>query len=610
MNFPHIAAIMNAERRKHFVVAIAVTVLAAMLRIWPLQALESGLAWLTFYPATMVAAIYGGFYAGVLASALACAIVVFGWPLLVAQPFIRAPADWLGLSVFFMTGLMISTLAEAMRRAESRAMLARQHAEEANQAKSKFLASMSHELRTPLNAILGFSEILCQDPTLSDQHRKTLAIVNKSGEHLLTLINDVLDMAKVDAGRLNVELSACDLQSLLGEVTELMRARAAQKQLRLVIETAPNAAPNAALRVYADAVKLRQVMLNLVGNAIKFTNAGDVVIRLSSRPAESPQQCRILLEVEDSGMGIHPDDVGKIFEPFVQGKAESAGQLKQGTGLGLAISRQFVELMGGNISVHSTLGQGSTFSIELLLDRVAQTDTSAPSESDPAPTAAQAPAQEKQRVRHLAAGQPPCRVLVVEDQEENWLLLQHLLEPVGFEVQLAKNGQEGIDAFIRWQPHIILTDIRMPVMDGMEATRRIRLLTDGDKVKIVAISASVFEHERAHFMVAGMDEFIRKPLRSDELFACIAHHLGVQFVYETGQALAAEPAPLGPQDLAALPDALRSELTEALLTLDASQITATIARITEVHPVLGATLAHHAEQFSYSLIRKALQESV
>jgi signal transduction histidine kinase len=252
---------------------------AAYLRIWPLQSLGAILVWLTFYPAVMIVAIYGGLFAGLIATGLACLIAIYGGPFLVHQAFIQKPADWVGLSVFVMTGTMISSVAEAMRRANVRAKLAQEKAEAANQAKSTFLASMSHELRTPLNAILGFSSLLRNDPVIPDEQRKTLEIINRSGEHLLNLINDVLDMAKVEAGKLQVENHPFDLGEMVREVTDLMSVRAEEKNLHLELDQDSNF-PRF---IKADSGKLRQVLINLVGNAIKYTQQGEVILHLNAR---------------------------------------------------------------------------------------------------------------------------------------------------------------------------------------------------------------------------------------------------------------------------------------------------------------------------------------
>jgi signal transduction histidine kinase/CheY-like chemotaxis protein len=574
-----------------FLVAIVLIAAASSLRVWPLGSLGASLAWLTFYPAVMVAAIYGGLVAGMLATGLACLTVVFMWPVIAPGPFIRTPADWLGAAVFILTGTMISIVAEAMRRANTRARLAQEQAEAANQAKSVFLASMSHELRTPLNAILGFSALMRDEPNLSDPQRKTLDIINKSGEHLLALINDVLDMAKVESGRVVLASTPFDLGEMLLDLADMMRARAEAKGLELRLDQS-SAFPRF---VRADVAKLRQVLINLVGNAIKYTERGCVTVRLGAEPLRAPDRLRLILEVQDTGIGIAAEDHARIFDPFVQVGNPSS---QKGTGLGLAITRKYVELMDGRISVDSAKDRGSTFRVEIPVG------TALPGEVEAAGV-------QKGRVLSLEPGQPACRVLIVEDREENSLLLRRLLEGAGLSVTVAENGAEGVACFSQLQPDFIWMDVRMPVMDGLEATCRIRALPGGRKVKIVALSASVFREERENVMAVGMDDFVRKPYRPQEIFDCMTRNLGLVFEYGPPEATAAEvlPAVLRPEALEALPQELRRQLADALVRLDEATISGIIERVCEIDPALGKTLAHHAEQLDYSAILRALEDT-
>lgn len=567
-----------------YLVAIAIVAVAAALRIWPLQALESRLAWLTFYPAVMVVAIYGGLSAGLLATVLACLTVTFLWPLLVAQPFIKHPADWLGMSVFILTGSMISGVAEAMRRAQARAIKAQKQAEAANRAKSVFLATMSHELRTPLNAILGFSALMRSDPGLTEGQRDNLDIINRSGGHLLSLINDVLDMAKIEASRVILEVEPFDLGALVRDITDMLGKRAEEKGLQLQLD------PSSRFPrfIKSDKEKLRRVVVNLVSNAIKYTNHGSVILRLGVQAGDEMR--RLIIEVEDSGIGISQADQARIFEPFVQvGKSGT----QKGTGLGLAIAREYVELMGGSIGVESTPDIGSLFRVSVPVQSAEEADVVLPEVA-------------RGRVIDLAPGQPEYRILIVEDQVENQLLLQRLLEDAGFTVKLAENGTEAVDLFQRFRPHFIWMDRRMPVMDGLEATQRIRALDGGKEVKIVAVSASVFGDQRTETLTQGMDDFVRKPYRPSEIFDCMERHLGVRYLYGADEPTTADSA-LSAGTLAQLPEALRQELADALINGNTEHITELILRIEQQDAALAKTLAHHVAAFNYLPILNALE---
>jgi signal transduction histidine kinase/DNA-binding NarL/FixJ family response regulator len=568
---------------RRYLVAILIIAIASAIRAVFFGGLGRGTAYLTYYPAVVLAALYGGLPSGLLATAIS-AFLSFFW---IHKGFMSS-VEWLAMGVFLISCSMISGIAEAMRRAEARAKQAQQKAEAANLAKSRFLAGMSHELRTPLNAILGFSRLMHDDAGLSEEQRKTLGIINRSGEHLLTLINDVLDMAKVEAGRLSVENTLLDLGGMVRDITDLLRARAEEKGLQLLLDQSSDF-PRF---VRADGAKLRQVLINLVGNAVKFTEQGGVTLRLNARPADNPKRLLLIAEVEDSGVGIAAEDQARIFDPFVQA---SSLTLQKGTGLGLAIARTYVELMGGWLSVESTPGKGSIFRMETPVEQAEESEVGAAD-------------IKRGRVVGLAPGQTEYRILIVEDQMENWLLLQRLMEGVGFLVRVAENGAAGVEMFQEWRPHLIWMDIRMPVMDGLEATRRIRVLDGGREVKIAALTASVFKEERDNVMAAGMDDFIRKPYRSEEIFDCLVRQLDVRFVYEESAAVStAQTAALRPESLATLPRELRRELTDALVSLDTARIGGIIRRVSELDPALGDTLAKHAGQLGYTTILQALQ---
>ncbi|GAB3361614.1 MULTISPECIES: ATP-binding protein [Giesbergeria] len=465
-------------------------------------------------------------------------------------------------------------------------VLARNAAEAANQAKSAFLANMSHELRTPLNAVLGFSNMMRKDPLLPERQRQNLDIINRSGEHLLTLINDVLDMAKIEAGRVQLQQLPFDLGALVRDVTDMMQIRAQEKGLQLLIDQ-DSEFPR---YIVGDEARLRQVLINLLGNAVKFTDQGGVSIRLGTR---QNQQSHLVIEVEDSGPGIAPEDQERIFQPFTQIGEQG---INKGTGLGLTITRQFVQLMQGQITLHSTPGIGSVFRIELPLQPAAEADMRHPD------------AIQHGDVLGLAPGQQHWRILIVEDQRDNQVLLSQLLGSMGFEWRISENGAKGVQMFQEWHPDFIWMDHRMPVMDGVEATRRIRQLPGGKEVKIVAVTASALQEQKAELLAVGMDDFVRKPYRSSEIFDCMAKHLGVRYIYEGLPEADDSPAmALSAEMFANVPDAVCQQLQQALESLENERIDAALQAVTAQDATLGKVLRRLVGNFDYPAILNTLE---
>lgn len=417
------------------------------------------------------------------------------------------------------------------KQSEQQLKQAKQTAEAASKAKGQFLASMSHELRTPLNAILGFAQLMARDNLLKDTHRSYLKIIHNSGEHLLELINDVLDMSKIESGRITLNITSFDLHHLLDTLEKMFRLRANDKGLQLIFKKSlllPQ-------WISTDEGKLRQILINLLSNAIKFTNFGSIVlstdiihssqalteqkIGIPIEPlAENPQDKTILrLAVEDTGEGIPTTHLEKIFEAFEQ--TDLGRQAAEGTGLGLPISRKFAQFMGGKIVVSSKLGQGSIFQVDLPVTIPKVSGISKRSLD--------------RYIIGLAPNQPEYRILVVEDRWESRHLLVKLLEAVGFQVREAENGAEAIAIWDEWEPHLIWMDMRMPVMDGYEATRQIKAHLKGQATVIIALTASALEEEKAIILSAGCDDFVRKPFREAVILDKLAEYLGVVYLYET-----------------------------------------------------------------------------
>jgi signal transduction histidine kinase/DNA-binding NarL/FixJ family response regulator len=492
------------------------------------------------------------------------------------------------------------------KQAEAELQKAKVSAEAANQAKSKFLATMSHELRTPLNAILGFTQLINLDQSLSKEHQQHLDIISRSGQHLLKLINNVLEMSKIEAGQLTLNVSSFDLYHLLDTLREMLQLKASAKGLLLTIECSPDVPQY----VITDESKLNQVLLNLLGNAMKFTKQGQINLRVSlvnshwslaKEPIISDERkMTIHFEVEDTGPGIAPDELERLFEPFEQ--TETGLKSVEGTGLGLPISQNFVQLMGGTIAVSSQPGVGSVFRFDIQVTLVHEL-----AEKISQPT--------KRKVIGLAPRQPIYRILVADDNPIDRLLLVKLLTNLGFDVREAQDGQEVLVVWEHWEPHLIWMDMQMPVLNGYEVTKRIKVSLKSQPSVVIALTANAFEEDRQNSLLAGCDDFIRKPFDREELLAKLNQHLGVQYIYEDGkeeEKSKKENISYSPFNLQfylkAMPVMWVEQLYTAALQCNDSIVFELLKQIPEDSSSLAVALTNFADNFQFDQIIILIQQ--
>jgi len=466
----------------------------------------------------------------------------------------------------------------------------KEKAEVANHAKSEFLANVSHELRTPLNVILGFTQLMNRSDYLDKTDRERLTIIGRSGEHLLSLINSVLELSKIESGRLILNKEHFDLYILVYNIQEILQFKAESKGLNLKTEIAPEVPQY----IVADRSKLQQVLINILGNGIKFTETGSVTLKVKSEPKEIT---KIYFEIVDTGPGIAPEEIDNLFTPFYQ--TETGRKSHEGTGLGLSIALKFVKLMAGNIEVISNLGKGTIFQFDIV---VAISDRSNISKQ-----------KLTQKVIGFKNDKKQYRILVVDDRRDNRQLLVELLTSVNFEVKEAINGKEAVDIWKSWQPDLIWMDMRMPIMDGYEATKTIKSLLKDRQTKIIALTASSFEEQKAIVLAAGCDDFVRKPFLEQDIWQTMARHLEIEYIYHktAGKEQNNEiKFKLTPESLKVMSPEWLAKLHRAAAQLDREIIEELIDLIPVEHDAIASILTEKLDNFDFEEILKISKKAI
>jgi len=477
------------------------------------------------------------------------------------------------------------------KQAETEILNSKTEAERANRFKSEFLANISHELRTPLNAIIGFSQIMSHDQTLSSDQKYNLQIINRSGEHLLSLINDILDMSKIEAGRMSLDEIDFDLYRLLDEVYDIFKIRADKKGIGILFEREPEV-PRF---VRTDETKLRQVLANLTGNAVKFTQDGSVKVQVNIIG-----ELKLRFSISDTGPGIPSDDLDRLFNPFAQ--TQTGKDSHEGTGLGLSISEKFVNLMGGKISIDSRLERGSIFRFDIRVHK-----------GDKARIAKELP---KRRVVGLEktdghGNNKHYRILIVDDIHSNRKILSTLFTPLGLGVREARSGREALEVWKEWQPHLIWLDIRMPEMDGYEVIKRIKDAASEHPPVIISISASAFEEDRQKALDAGADGFVGKPFKESGIFEEMKKHLHLRYVYaediqKDDSTREDQEQALSLETVKELPSKWKIEMKQAIEHVDLDQMEILIGQIREQDETLAEAIQQRIDQFEYEKVLRVL----
>jgi len=484
-------------------IAIVTVVIASLFRKFLLSQLENQVVWITFYPAAMVAAVFGGIYSGILSSILTIITVVYFWSFFTSTPFLPpSHVSTINIIVFFFNCFLISVIAEYSRLQRRKSEKNRIKAEEASNTKSIFLANMSHEIRTPLNAILGFSQVLLRNPSLTEEEKKQVKLIYNSGNHLLTIINDILDISKIEFGQLEISNVKFNFFKLLNDMDNMFSSRAKENNILFSVNY-NEATPK---YIVSDEKRLRQILVNFLGNAFKFTDKGSIVLDVYTKKQKGCLY-NINITIRDSGTGIKKEELDKIFDNFYQGSNSRAG-----TGLGLSITKKLVGSLGSSIKVESNLGLGSNFSFDINVKGLQ------PEKNE----------VDKEFIYVYKNDLPnPYKVLIVDDILDNITLLETLLKNINFEVHTALSAEEGIKKFCQTNFDIIFMDILLPDLNGNEVIKKIRDKKEIKQPIIIGVSASIFKEEIKDVLKAGADDFLPKPINIDSLYSLLEKWLNL-----------------------------------------------------------------------------------
>jgi CheY-like chemotaxis protein len=483
----------------------------------------------------------------------------------------------------------VENLEQVITKRTDQLQIAKKEAELANRTKSIFLANLTHEIRTPMNAIMGYSQLLQMDKEFPKKFRKQIETINNSGEHLLCLINDILEMSKIEAGGTKLTFTSFDFHKLIKDAFHLFQPRIQKKGLTFSL----NINPKVPQIIKSDEGKIRQIVINLLGNSIKYTQEGFVNLEILPDPANP---LKIIIQVSDSGIGIAAENLQKIFDPFeqIQGKLTEGG-----TGLGLSISRQFARLLNGDIQVASQLEAGSvfTFTFQYNFGDPLEVKTNLPDKN----------------ILSIKNPQKETRILIVDDRASNRDILVQMLTPLGFFVKEATNGIEALQIYTDWNPDLILLDIVMPEMDGKEVIRSIRKNNPQDTTKIIVITASALEEDRKEILDLGAQSFIRKPFRPSMIYNEIGNLLNIEYIYEESapkedEQLKTERTKALWQSLKVIPATLLQSLKEATIIGDVQLLKAIILEIIPYHKDLSIELEKMIEDLSFDQLLEHIKK--